>query len=543
MISLLSRLGPGTVLVRDGAIWRFFSDCLELRMARETAEVGPLLDWVGATDAVAGWIAYEAAPAMDSALQVVSGSGPLAVFGRFGSVESFAEIEGPPLNFPGLRTEIAITREEFDRRLAAVHEALGEGRVYQVNLTHGLRVPVQSPAATFAALCEPGPPPYAALVWLEEDPILSLSPELFYQREGDRITMRPMKGTRRPGDADELKTSEKDHAENLMIVDMVRNDLGRIARPGSVHVPQIFEIESYPSVAQMTSTVMADIPSVSLRETFEALFPCASITGAPKVEAMRVIAELEGEPRGVYCGAIGFRLAEREVFSVAIRTLSRGRYGVGFGAVWESSPDDEWAECQTKAAVLDLDPDWGLLESILWTLEDGYHLLEDHLDRMRASALALGFPWSDPVLPDALEAPVKFRLILRRDGQFEFNALPLGPWPELLEGRLAPFPVSSASPWLRHKTTHRAIYERAGPTALLYNERGELCEFSTGNIVLERSGERWTPPPSSGCLPGVQVGSDNISHRVLTLEDLREAEAVWHVNSVRGWTLVNIIWE
>ncbi|HEY0006077.1 MAG TPA: chorismate-binding protein, partial [Pyrinomonadaceae bacterium] len=365
-----------------------------------------------------------------------------------------------------------------------------------------------------------------------------------------------------------LSASEKNRAENVMIVDLLRNDLGRIARTGSVEVSALCEIERYPTVFQMTSTVRArPRDALKLEELLGALFPCGSVTGAPKISTMRIIAEVEDAPRGVYCGSIGFISPQREAtFNVAIRTLTiNGRsqlaeYGVGGGITWDSNAADEYSEALLKADVLVQElADFQLLETL--RLEDGsYTLLENHLERLLDSAQYFGFSLS---LTDARAAlkreaeergfgAYRVRLLADRTGRVLCESASLTPLnQEAQPVALARRPVSRRNRFLYHKTTRRALYERAlaehtaSFDVLLWNEEEELTEFTRGNLVLKIDGQLWTPKRESGLLAGTfrreLLDSGLVIERLLKLTDLKLASQIFFINSVRGWVEVRLV--
>jgi para-aminobenzoate synthetase/4-amino-4-deoxychorismate lyase len=461
-----------------------------------------------------------------------------------------------------------LTRGEYARALCAIHEAIGAGEVYQVNYTFRLRAPFAGDLLPlFWQLYERQPVPYAAYIDTGAHTIASLSPELFFALDGERITTRPMKGTAPRGltRADDLQQAErltccpKNRAENLMIVDMARNDLGRIARIGSVRVPRLFEAERYATLWQMTSTVVActDAP---LPEIFRALFPAASITGAPKIRATHVIHALERAPRGVYTGAIGVVLPDRHAqFNVAIRTLHYDKvaaqltFGVGSGIVWDSEQVAEYEECLTKAQVLFAPrPAFELLETLLWRRGRGYFLLEAHLQRLRDSADYFGFALdADAVRHQLLTVAERFtapryrvRLRVNRHGAAQVEYAPLSPERRVWRVALAHEPVNPREVFLYHKTTHRQVYERARAAhpdcddVILWNTRGEITESTLANVVVRMDGRYYTPPVACGLLAGVYrehlLQRGLLRERVLTSDDLRRAEAVYLINSVRG---------
>jgi len=461
-----------------------------------------------------------------------------------------------------------LTRGEYEDALCAIHEAIAAGEVYQVNYTFRLRAPYEGDLLPlFWQLYERQPVPYAAYIDTGAHAIASLSPELFFALDGECITTRPMKGTAPRGltRADDLQQAQrltccpKNRAENLMIVDMARNDLGRIARIGSVRVPRLFEAERYATLWQMTSTVVActDAP---LPEIFRALFPAASITGAPKIRATHVIHALERAPRGVYTGAIGVVLPDRHAqFNVAIRTLHYDKvaaqltFGVGSGIVWDSEQVAEYEECLTKAQVLFAPrPAFELLETLLWRRGRGYFLLEAHLQRLRDSADYFGFAVdADAVRHQLLTVAERFtapryrvRLRVNRHGAAQVEYAPLSPERRVWRVALAHEPVNPREVFLYHKTTHRQVYERARAArpdcddVILWNTRGEITESTLANVVVRLDGRYYTPPVECGLLAGVYRGHllqrGLLRERVLTPDDLRRAEAVYLINSVRG---------
>ena len=527
-----------------------------------------------------GFVAYEAAPAFDSALVVREPSPDLPlVWFRIGEHPPEEVVVAPEgYSLPVFSSDT--TGQEWESAIADVHEIIARGESYQVNLTRRLRAAWPDEADTIAVyqrLRTMQKTPYAAFLDAGRFHILSLSPELFFSTEGDRITTRPMKGTSRRGRwleedtafAAALRASEKERAENVMIVDLLRNDLGRLAVPGTVQVTDLFTVERYPTALQMTSTVTAQLRSdVGLTDIFIALFPCGSVTGAPKVQTMRHIAGAEKSPRGVYCGAVGvIKPGGDAVFNVAIRTLvidkARGvaEYGVGGGIVWDSEAKKEWAETETKAALLTASPPpaFDLLETL--RLETGvYFLRERHLDRVSSSAAYFGRPCDREIVETALDnfadshnAGIwRIRLRVTPEGapllEATTTAFPL----RSLADDAAPLPViRSATPvsrnevFLCHKTTNRVLYEnyrRALPKGvfdvLLWNEEGEATEFTIGNLVAEIGGALYTPPRDCGLLNGVLrdelIAQRIIRERILTLADVRAASRLWLINGVRG---------
>ena len=565
-------------VVRDdwSGRWLRFSNPVQVICVHAASEVGAAL---GAVERAVGrdglhavgWIGYEAAPAFDPALCVrAPGQMPVLWFGLYRPPE-FVDLPSPTLFQPvDWHTELAAGdyRRCFDR----IKSHVREGNSYQVNFTYRLRCNEFSadPCNTFLALVVAQRPQFGAFVSTGPWRICSASPELFFRLDGHRVFSRPMKGTaprglfpqQDQGRAQWLLSSEKNRAENLMIVDMVRNDFGRIALPGSVRANSLCAIEKYPAAWQMTSTVSADTHA-TVAEIFSATFPPASITGAPKAKTMEIIAELESSPRQVYTGAVGFVFPGRRAqFNVAIRTLlvdvrnRRAEFGAGGGIVWDSALDEEQSECRTKARILTMapPPPFQLLETMLWTPADGIRLLALHLDRLRASADYFGFPFDPYRIEHALSSldesppriPAKVRLLLDRNGQTCLESSPLVPLSSapFLKIGFARNPVDRGDVFLYHKTTHRRVYDerRADCPGLddvvLFNDAGEATETTIANLAVEIEGSLCTPPVDCGLLPGVArselLARGVLRERTIPLDFLRRNPRVFIVNSVRG---------
>lgn len=467
--------------------------------------------------------------------------------------------------------QASLTEVAFAAAVGRIQDYISAGDCYQVNFTYGLNCRVYGdPFALYSRLRAAQPVRYGGYLDWPGHHVLSLSPELFLERQGSCLKARPMKGTApRSGDPvedaslrNELAASTKNRAENVMIVDLLRNDMGRLAMPGSVRVERLCEVEAYPTVFQMVSDVSARVEHCSLESVFRALFPCGSITGAPKIRAMEIIHELETATRGLYTGSLGWVAPNGDFrLNVAIRTLvleeSRGRLGIGAGIVADSTPAAEWEECRSKARFLtELGPSFELIESL--RLEAGadkpYELLELHLERLLASAASLGFVCDSgrlrlELLEHAAAQSVglyKTRLLLKADGQFSIESSPLAAPSTLAPGViLAAERLTSKDPLLEHKTTARSIYDRALAQlpqgvfdAIFLNERDELCEGARSNLFLQLNGQLFTPPLVCGLLDGVmrrkllEVGK--AQERVLYREDLQIAEAIYLSNAVRG---------
>lgn len=532
----------------------------------------------------AGYVAYEAAaglgaglPARPAGRHQPDREQPLAWFGLFSAAQPVGPLRPEP--GPALGYALAPWRPDWDpagyvRKVDAVRERIAAGDTYQCNLTVRLHSRLAGdPQRLYRDLALAQRGAHNAYLDTGRFVIASASPELFFEWTDDRLTTRPMKGTTARGrwpaeDADraaQLARSDKDRAENVMIVDLLRNDLGKLAESGSVEVPALFELERYETLWQLTSTVTArPRAATSLVDVFQALFPCGSVTGAPKHRTMALIADLEDSPRGVYCGAVGVVAPRgpglRARFNVAIRTVVLDRatgaavYGTGGGITWDSSAEAEHAELLAKTAILTAPVgDFQLLETLGFWPGRGLRNLPRHLGRLAASAQYFGFALDATRTRSALRAaaagasgPCRIRLLLDRGGAVEVQAAPM-PAPRRRPVVLAidPEPVDSASVWLYHKTTRRSAYDkRAGrhPSAddvVLTNERGEVTETAIANLAVRLEDRWWTPPVASGCLPGVERGRllelGRLTERTLSIEDLRAAQGIALVSSVRGW--------
>ena len=528
-----------------GAPARLYRDPVRVIRADDVDAVLPALAEIRAELAagrhVAGFLSYEAGAAFEPAAPRRQGDAPLlwfGVFDRFEAVDDVAALlpaEGGRAGAPEPLTGFDAYRDAFAR----VQELITAGDIYQANLTLRAEVPVAGdPHALYARLRGNAAAGWGALIETGEDMILSLSPELFFALSDGALTCRPMKGTvRREADpaadraaAQTLREDAKQRAENLMIVDLMRNDLARVAVPGSVAVPALFAVETYPSVHQMTSTVTARLAAGNdAIDVLAALFPCGSITGAPKVRAMQVIAEVEQSPRGVYTGSIGWLEPGGDAqFNVAIRTLhlrrgaNRATLGLGGGIVADSRVAAEWDEALAKGAFvtmgqnrLDL-PRFDLIETMAFDPDEGITLLETHLARMKDSATAFGFPFDRHAVRNELQAatfrlraPSRIRLLLAPGGAIAIESAPppapaIRPW----QVAIVPLPVDPADVRLRHKTTDRRFYDSARHDAgtdevAFVDPAGFLTEGSFTSLFVERGGRLVTPPLARGLLPGV----------------------------------------
>jgi para-aminobenzoate synthetase/4-amino-4-deoxychorismate lyase len=630
---------------------RLFISPVRILVAHKLAELPSLFaeieQAVSAGLQAAGYFSYECAVFFEPSAGAILplGPEPLAWFGIYERPHVFDHrtgvfVDGEPtalaalrphqpepseLN-PQLNSAFSLNEAQYARTIAQIHELIRAGDVYQLNFTMPIRVQTAAnPAALYKHLRSRQPAPYGAFLHTQPGSrILSFSPELFFRigpvapdpraPHPRRITTKPMKGTAPRGrttaedraQAAWLAADPKNRAENVMIVDLLRNDLGRLCTFGSVGVTNLFAVERYPTLWQMTSTVSGNLrPGVDFEEIFRALFPCGSVTGAPKIRAMQCIAQLEHQPRGIYTGAIGYFSKEETVFNVAIRTLTlqsdgaqqTGTMGVGGGIVIDSEADAEWSECQLKAQFVTAssDPDslassseFSLIETLLWNGD--YPFLELHLDRLEDSASYFAFPFSRAEVKAALEshtAPCthalqpgnsvadsptrypraagadslnpnqKIRLLLNSRGEITITSQPIpAPATHPLRVHISTRRTNSRDPFYFHKTTHRPLYASALHAALaagyddvlFLNERGEVTEGAIHNLFIEKAGRLLTPPIACGLLPGVHrrhilATNPTAEERVLTLDDLRHADAIYLSNAVRGLRRAVIDWE
>ena len=591
---------------------RLFFKPQQVLEASEPAQIPDLFEEIeraiGKGQVAAGFFAYECGQAFEpkAGLPEPKLDWPLAWFGVYEQafvydheLGAFCGPEPPGLADFGVPVVESLSRraqiplqphkseEDFAAQIAAIHEWIRAGDVYQLNFTFPMRASYcGGAAALFRAALQSQPVDYGAFLhWRKGRHILSISPELFFSIEqseaGRIITTRPMKGTAPRGRttaedteiAGQLRNDNKNRSENVMIVDLVRNDLGRLCQFGSVRAEELFAVERYPTVWQMTSTVTGLLRGdAGFYDIFRALFPCGSVTGAPKVRAMQLLAQLEGRARGVYTGAIGYFSRGRTVFNVAIRTLELDcgnvEMSVGSGIVIDSEAAGEYRECLLKAEFLTRDDDpFSLVETILWSGD--FPLIELHLDRLLDSADYFGFPCQREKVKLALFAaaasfdgrqPRKVRLLLDRDGNMRFDHQALDPEPALLHPTarvcIAAERTDPRDRFLYHKTTHRPLYASAFKAAvdagfddvLFLNRQQQVTEGAISNLFVENSGGWMTPPVACGLLPGVYrrhllAMRGDIKERVITLDDLGSADAIYLSNAVRGLRRAIIDWE
>jgi para-aminobenzoate synthetase / 4-amino-4-deoxychorismate lyase len=566
-----------------------FSGLIEQITAETMTEVIPALrkveDCVARGYHAAGFLSYEAAAAFDSTLITrPPGEFPLLWFGIFAERRAAAATSpvkddtasGPEYVISNWST--SVNRAGYDAVIDRIKEYIAAGDTYQVNYTLRQRFNFTGNVqACYLELCRSQRASYCAFLDLDRYGILSTSPELFFRLKDGLLTTRPMKGTAKRGrwteeDAELMaafKQNVKERAENLMIVDLLRNDMGRVSETGSVQVASLFDVERLETVQQMTSTITSRVKAdTGIVELFRALFPCGSITGAPKKRTMEIIAELEDSPRGLYTGCIGYLSPGGEaLFSVAIRTLvidkqtGNGELGLGSGITWDSVAGSEYEECLAKGRfVLTPVPEFKLLESLLFEEATGFYLLERHLQRLSRSVAYFGFELDPDYLRKELEqlAAVlqgshKVRILLARHGSFSITSEPIiekeehtAPVVALAEVR-----VNTANPFLYHKTDNRAVYaselaKRPDCVDVIFiNERNEVAEGANNNIVVRINGGLFTPPRESGLLPGTfreeLLANGEIRERIITRKELERATDVYLINSVRKWRKVRLI--
>ncbi len=614
--SLVERT-PGSVLLESSRpnpkeqTSRIFLSPLRVLEARVPTEVAELFAHIERAvrdgQVVAGFFTYECGQAFEPKAQLHRGDSktPLAWFGLYDRAHLFDHLHGefvdgeppglaelsetaPSPHAPpetNLKVAASLSEPQFADRIEAVHEWIRAGDVYQLNFTFPLNLrTADKPAALYANLRARQPVEYGALIhWQPDQYILSFSPELFFRIDQAgttrHIVTRPMKGTAPRGRtnaedaqiAERLRNDEKNRSENVMIVDLLRNDLGRLCNFGSVTVEDLFAVERYPTLWQMTSTIAGALRAdVGYHDIFRALFPCGSVTGAPKVRAMQLLAQLEATPRSVYTGAIGFFAREQTVFNVAIRTLQvdeeNARMGVGSGIVIDSNASDEYRECLLKAEFLsNTTESFSLIETMKWQGE--YSLLELHLDRLEDSAAYFGLLCYRDEIKAALlrvatafpdRAPRKVRLLLHPQERIHVEHELLPPLTEEASPAqvcIANQRTDARNRFLFHKTTNRPVYAEAIKAAaaagfadvLFLNHEEQVTECAISNIFIEKESRWFTPPVACGLLNGIYrrhllATRPAIQEKILSIDDLKTSDAIYLTNAVRGLRQVTIDW-
>ncbi|HWX80937.1 MAG TPA: aminodeoxychorismate synthase component I [Steroidobacteraceae bacterium] len=538
---------------------------------------------------VAGYLSYESGyhfENLDNPHAGAAAEQALAWFGAYGAPHVFDHASGhsqgaelahdcsrePPIESATIADDIAleISESDYAAKILRIKEYIAMGESYQVNFTDKIALAKSvPPLAAYLGLSSQQSVAYSAFLNLGDHHVLSFSPELFFRTEGSRIVTRPMKGTMPRGRdlledqemALRLRNDGKNCSEHVMIVDLLRNDLGRICTPGSVQVEAPFSVERYETLHQMTSTVSGTLlPGIKYYDIFRSIFPCGSITGAPKIRTMQIISELERGPRGIYTGAIGFiSPAGSSTFNVAIRTLvvstDAVTMGVGGGIVADSDPHEEYRECLLKASFLARTRrPFRLIETMLWQRD--YPLLSLHLDRLQTSSAYFNFACDRDAIASQLRELAKsfdanlryrVRLLLASSGAISLASEEFFGGSPSCHVTVAIERTSSSDPFFRHKTTNRELYERLHKAArgagfdevLFTNDRGEVTEGAVSNIFVERSGRWLTPPLACGVLPGVYRRHLLETHgaaeeRVLTIADLQTADVVYICNALHG---------
>ena len=580
MMRRLPRTDTPFVLLDDARVTgaaaaRLYVDPVEIVVTRRMDDIATALEALRTATRgglhAAGYLAYEAGHALEPTLTplvATTTEAPLLWFGLFRGFEEIApddvaaRLPDPAGAWIGAPTP-DIDRADYDTAMTKVQALIEAGDIYQANLTFGATVNTAGhPLALYVGLRARARAGYGGVIHTGRDWMLSLSPELFFACDGARVWTRPMKGTALRGAdpqadraaAETLKTDPKQRAENLMIVDLLRNDLSRIARPGTVAVPDLFRVETYPTVHQMTSTVTGDLAEgCDAIDIIRAIYPCGSITGAPKIRAMEAIADIEHAPRGVYTGSIG-RIDAGGVsaaFNVAIRTLSLGegtaRLGLGSGIVADSNTRDEWAECLAKGTFIASARRFDLIETMAFDPVYGLLRLDAHLARMKMSAAMFGFAFDRHAARNELQAatfhlrePRRVRLLLARSGAMAIETRPLPDPPTGdVSVALAALPVDADDFRLRHKTTDRGFYDagRKGVFEILFTHPdGFLTEGSFTNIFVADGDMLLTPPLARGLLGGI-LRAELIETGKAREADLRPddlAHGFFIGNSLRG---------
>jgi len=529
---------------------------------------------------VAGYLAYELGYQLEPKLNALTKKQPdqtLIWMGVFKAPKILSSLGVEALmekwrqdKFSISTPEPSVDRDQYLKNVQRVKDHICAGDVYQINYTFPQHFSYSgSPQSMYAHLRQRQRASYGAFMATNDQTILSLSPELFVETKSQKAYVRPMKGTasRAPSLGEDIKrrqwlsTDEKSKAENLMIVDLLRNDLGRISEIGTVQVTDLYTVETYPTLHQMTSGIKSKLKNgTSFSTLIQAMFPCGSVTGAPKVKAMELIADIETEPRGPYTGAIGYASTKDGLrFNVAIRTLAldnhqKGTMGIGSGIVYDSDGPQEWAECHLKADFVTQKPEsaFALLETIKWDRQNGFGLMQQHLKRLHSSAEYFCFPYDQSnvlaVLNKAvlgLSSPQRLRLTLDQNGNIDIETKPLT---ALCQNGEITFCVSEimidkTSPWVYHKTTNRTFYNKARANqntdeVVLMNDLGEITEGTFTNVFIEKDGQLFTPPVRCGLLRGTLrqhlMETKQATEAVITKADLNRADKIYLGNSVRG---------
>ena len=552
-----------------GERYTFTKPILELK-TRNLAQVKELLarveDYQQQGYYVVGYVSYEAAPAFEEKLAVH----PAPLLGEYllyFTVHDSVEKSSIPLTYdevdmPSNWQEVT-SKKDYEKAIAQIHHHLRQGDTYQVNYTVQLKQAVTAnPFAIYNRMVVEQEAGYNAYVEHDEMAVISMSPELFFEQKGRDLTTRPMKGTTKRGltnqeDLDQaawLEQDPKNRSENMMIVDLLRNDMNRLSEVGSEHVECLCQVEQYSTVWQMTSTIKSRLrENVDLVEIFRSLFPCGSITGAPKIATMEIIKDLEPQPRGVYCGTIGLLLPNgRRIFNVAIRTIQlyKGQaiYGVGGGITWDSTWESEYREVHQKAAVLYRKQARFQLITTGKISQKQLMFEEQHLERLRKASRYFAFPFDSENLKQKIEEECqacdanqdyRLRISLDKSGEIEVDRQVLTPLsPSFCQAKLCLQEANLQQAFTYFKTTHRPHLIMGDQEIIYHTADGKLLETTIGNLVLKMDGKLYTPPSQLGLLQGIYrqnlLESGQVKEKVLTIEDLKGSEAIYGCNAVRG---------
>ena len=555
---------------KELGVRQIFTDAIKELKTKDIKEVKPLLDELEAYQNegyyAVGYVSYEAAPAFETKFQVIDG--PLmSEYLLYFTVHETVQTEPIPLTYDPITLpkswQELTSAEEYKAAIEHIHHHIRQGDTYQVNYTVQLQQNLTAdPFAIYNRLVVEQNAHYNAFIQHDDVSIISISPELFFKKDGDKLTTRPMKGTTNRGLTTEtdlaqarwLAQDQKNRSENMMIVDLLRNDMNRISKIGSEDVKSLCQVEQYSTVWQMTSTIETQLlPNSRLSDVFQALFPCGSITGAPKIATMEIIKKVEKQPRGVYCGAIGILVPQGpSIFNVAIRTLqmegTKAIYGVGGGITWDSNWEAEYEETKQKAAVLyRQNPKFDLIST--GRIHQGKLLfLEEHIKRLQESSRYFDYPFNAEkahnqatALCQSLDLDTDYRLkmSLKKDGELKFEHSQLTNLSDdFCQARLVEQRHPLDSPYTFFKTSYRPHLSIELHEQIYYNHEGQLLETSIGNIVLKIEDQLYTPPVHLGLLNGIYrqslIAENKLKEKVLTVKDLKQAQAIYGCNAVRG---------
>ena len=552
-----------------GERYTFIQPIKELK-TRDLSEVANLLAQVESYQEqgyyVVGYVSYEAAPAFEEKLAVHKVP-LLGEYLLYFTVHDRVETSPIPLTYDDIdlpsNWQEVTSEADYEKAIAQIHHHLRQGDTYQVNYTVQLKQDLSAnPFAIYNRMVVEQEAGYNAYIEHDEMAVISMSPELFFEQNDRELTTRPMKGTTQRGVTDDedlkeaawLEQDPKNRSENMMIVDLLRNDMNRISEVGSEHVERLCQVEQYSTVWQMTSTIKSQLrEDVDLVAVFRSLFPCGSITGAPKIATMEIIKNLEPQPRGVYCGTIGILLPNgRRIFNVAIRTiqLHQGKaiYGVGGGITWDSTWESEYREVHQKAAVLYRKQARFQLITTGKISQNSLLFEDQHLERLTKASRYFAYPFDPKKLRQKIEEECqacdvnqdyRLRISLSKSGEMKLSRQILAPLsPSFCKAKLCLQEADLNQSFTYFKTTHRPHLSLGEQEKIYHNKSGELLETSIGNLVLKIAGKLYTPPINLGILPGIYrqylLESGQVEEKVLTVKDLKQAEVIYACNAVRG---------